>query len=116
MKLPTIIFILFLSLIPIVIAQEDEGDITIYGIELELILSLISGILAIILFIITFAAYKRDGRKRLLFVSIAFLLFAVRGFLVSSALVIPEIEWFDPLAVLLEFAIIVSFFLGVVKK
>ena len=116
MKLSTLSILLILVFTPLAIAQEDEGDIKFIGIELELLLSLISAILSVILFIITFTAYKRDERKRLLFVSVAFLLFAIRGFIISSALFIPEIEWFDPLAVILEFAIILSFFFGVVKK
>ena len=118
MKLSTlsIFLILVFASIPTTIAQEDEGDIKFRGIELELLLSLVSAILSTVLFIITFTAYKRDERKRLLFVSVAFLLFAIRGFIISSALFIPEIEWFDPLAVILEFAIILSFFFGIVKK
>ena len=119
MKLSTLsifLILIFTSILPNAIAQEDEGDILFLGVELELLLSLISGILATILFIVAFAAYKRDGRKRLLFVSIAFILFAIKGFLISSALFIPEIEFFSPLSIILEFAIILSFFFGVVKK
>ena len=113
----TSIFLIILSLFTtIVAAAEDEGDVMLLGLELEKLLYLISGLLATVLFILAFIAYKRDGRKRLLFVSLAFLLFAIKGFLMSSELFITGIEWIDPLAVILELAIILSFFFGVVKK
>lgn len=111
------ILILISLLTPIVNAAKDnDGDIEILGLELEKLLSLINGLLAIILFIVAITAYRRDGRKRLLYVSIAFLLFAIKGFLVSSELFIPEIELIDPIVTILESAIILSFFFGVLKK
>ena len=105
-----------ISFLPIAIAQETGGELMLLGLELEKLLSFVIGLLAIILFFITIIAYKRDGRKRLLFVSMAFLLFAVKGFLASSELFIPEFSFIDPIAVLLEFIIILCFFFGILKK
>ena len=118
------IFLIFIFLsflltsMPIVSAAEEEAkDITVLGgLELEKLLNLVNGLIALILFIIVFMAYKRDGRRRFLYVSIAFLLFSIKGFLVASELFIPEIPLLDPIIVLLEFIIILSFFFGVLKK
>lgn len=113
----TLIAFIFFLFVPFVIAQESEGgDIELLGLELEKLLYLINGLIALILFVVAFMAYKRDGRKRLLFVSIAFLLLAVKGFLLSSELFIFDIGIIDPIAVILEFLAILSFFFGVLKK
>ena len=114
--------ILFLVLIllslftPIISAAEEDGDIELFGFELEILLSLVNSLLATILFIVAFTAFRRDGRKRLLYVSIAFFLFALKGILVSSELFIPEIDLIDPIVMILESAIILSFFFGVLRK
>lgn len=86
------------------------------GIELEEIITLSSSLLATALFIISFIAYRRDGRKRLLFVTIAFFLFAVKGFLSASDLFFSERDWVDPVASFLDFAILLCFFFGILKK
>ncbi len=110
-----ILFVFFF--IPVINAQSiEDGDIMFQGLELEKILSFIIAILCTILFIITFLAYKRDGRKRLFFVSMAFLLFAIKSLLISSELFIAEIEFFNPLAIILEFGAVLSFFYGTIKK
>ena len=107
--------LLLFQLIPFVNAQEDE-DIEIFDLELEKLVALINAWLSVLLFTLTFIAYKRDGRKRLFYVSLAFLLFAIKSFIMSSELFIQEIHWIDPVAVALEFAILLSFFYGVLKK
>ena len=99
-----ILMIFMLVFTSVVNAAEEDMEIEVFGFELEKLLSLLSGILALILFAIAFIAYNRDGRKRLLFVSVAFLLFAVKSFLVSAELFIPEIPLIDPIAIILEFA------------
>jgi hypothetical protein len=112
------------AIIPFAMAQDSEeedgdpgeGDIKVYGLELEKVILMINGWIATFLFVFAFTAYKRDGRKRLFWVALAFLLFAIKSFLISSVLIFPEVEWFDPLAVFLEFGVILSFFLGVLKK
>ena len=119
MKHALFIFILFaLSLFSsTVLAQEDEGDdITVYNLELEKLLNLGSGILALILFLLTQAAYKRTSNKRLHYVNIAFLLFAVKGFLIAHELFFEELPWIDPVTSVLDFAILLTFFFGIIKK
>ena len=97
-------------------AQEEDGNYLVSGFELEKILFMISALLSLFLFFIAVVAYQRDGRSRLLFVSIGFLLFAVKNFLVSSELFFPEVDWFDPAAVVLEFLALLGFFFGVLKR
>ena len=95
---------------------EIDDDIQFAGFELEELLNLGSGLLALALFIITAVAYKRTNNKRLIYVSIAFLLFALKGFLISHELFFNEVSWIDPVASALNFAIILCFFLGILKK
>src|SRR5574341_1356397 len=75
------------------------------GIELDKIITLGSSLLATTLFLLSFIAYKRDGRKRLLYVTIAFFLFAIKGFLSASDLFFPERDWVDPVVSFFDFAI-----------
>lgn len=107
-----------LSLVGAVEESGDFDDWEIFGFEVEKLLNLGSGLLATGLFSVTMLAYKRTKRKKLLCVGIAFLLFAIKGFLTSSELFFGEEVgvWVDPTASVLNFAILVSFFLGLVKK
>lgn len=96
---------------------EDENDTQAFGIGIDELITLGSSILAITLFAITTIAYKRDGRKKLLYVAIAFLLFAIKGFLIASDIFFPDkVGWVDPTASFLDFAILLSFFFGILKK
>ena len=113
-----ILVLLLANLSSFVFAEEisDLDDIELLGFELEKLLNFGSGLLATGLFIATSLAYKRTGNKRLIYVSIAFLLFAVNGFLTSHELFFQEWAWVDPIASFLNFAILLSFFFGVIKK
>jgi hypothetical protein len=112
-----LISILLVSMsFPLITAQVVEEEIEIFGLELEKVLTLMNAWLSLFLFIVAFIAYRRDGRKRLFYVSLAFLLFAIKSFLISSELFIPEIPYIDPIAVILEFGVLLSFFYGVLKK
>ena len=95
---------------------QESGDLKLSGYELEKLLNLGSALLSMGLFAATFLAYRRTGNKRLIYVSIAFLLFAVRGFLTSRELFFQDWTWADPTASFLNFVIILSFFIGVMKK
>ena len=103
-------------LIPIVIAQQEVNEIQFSGIQLEEGIGFIVFIISLILFFLTFIAYRRDGRIRFLFVSIAFFLFAVKSFLDSLELFMEEIAIFGPISVILELFVILFFFFGVIKK
>ncbi len=97
--------------------DEADDDIIIYpGIEADDLVTFCSSILASVLFVITVVAYKRDKRKRLLYVSVAFFLFAVKGFLLTAEMFFPQAGWTDLIASLLDFAILSSFFVGLLKK
>jgi len=96
---------------------EDENDLQAFGIGIDELITLGSSILAVTTFAITAISYKRDGRKKLLYVAIAFLLFAVKGFLIASDIFFPnKTGWVDPTANFLDFAILLSFFFGIIKK
>ena len=107
--------IIFSQLI-FVVAQEQDEDIKLAGLELDKLLALVNGWLALMLAIVAFIAYKRDERQRLLWVGIAFLIFSIKSFLVASELFFPDIGWVDSTAIILEFAVILSFFYGMLKK
>ena len=100
-------------------STNEEGeldDIMFFGFELEKLLGLVNGVLAISLFAITFTAFRREHRERMLFVSIAFLLFATRNFLFAHELFIEEIPIIDPILPIIDFFILLTFFYGMLKK
>ncbi|MBS3102840.1 hypothetical protein J4458_05340 [Candidatus Woesearchaeota archaeon] len=109
------LFVLLMHLSSIVFAQEDD-DLEIFGLEAEKLLNLGSGMLATALLIFTLAAYKRTKKERLVYVSAAFALFAVKGFLTSIELLSIDWSWVDPVASLLNFGILLAFFAGIIKK
>ena len=98
-------------------AQEENDDLEIFGLEAEKLLNFGSALLAAALFGLTLVAYNRSGRQRLLFVSAAFLLFAFKGFLMATELFFGDwAAWIDPVASFFDFAILLSFFFGIIKK
>ncbi len=111
---------LFLVLIfssTFVLTAELTGKTESQTIGIDELINIGSSLLATVLFILTFVAYKRDGRKKLLYVGIAFLLFAIKGFLVASDIIFPgKGGWIDPTAHFLDFAILLNFFFGLLKK
>ena len=111
----SLLFIFFFSL-PALALEEEGEDITIFNLELEKLLNFGSGILALILCLLTQAAYRQTNNKRLQYVCIAFLLFAVKGFLISHELFFDEWAWVDPIASVFDFAILLIFFYGIIKK
>lgn len=108
--------IILMMLLPTVLAEDMDDDPEIFGLELEKLLNLGTGLLATLLAVVTFIAYRRTANKRLMFVSSAFVIFAVKGFLTSLELFMEEITWIDPMASALNFVIILLFFFGVMKK
>lgn len=107
---------IFLIVLTIPLVFAEDGDWEIFDLEVEKLLNLGSGILATALCIVTLSAYKTTGRKRLLYVSLAFALFAIKGFLTSTELFFEEWVWIDPLASMLNFGILLAFFAGILKK
>ena len=101
---------------PVSVLAAEGGDVTVSGIELDKLLNLGSALLATALFILTLIAYNRKKSQRLLYVSIAFLIFALKGFLISMEIVFGDLGWIDPVATILDFAMLLSFFFGILKK
>jgi glucose uptake protein GlcU len=93
--------------------QNHPGNSMIEG-----IISLVSSTMAIFLFIISVNAYRVEKRRRFLFVSAAFLLFAVKGIMfATSEMFLPtESAVLEMVSVLLDFGILTSFFAGLFKK
>ncbi len=111
----TFLFCSFFSLS--VLAEEEAGDdITLYGLEVEKLLNFGSGILALVLSLVTWSAYRRTQNKRLQYVSLAFFLFAIKGFLLSHELFFGELPLLDPITSVLDFVILLAFFIGIIKK
>ena len=100
--------ILILSSTFVLAAQEiKDNESSDSGIGIDELVLIGSSLLAMGLFILTFIAYKRDGRKRLLYVATAFLLFFIKGILLSIDAFSPQKGvWADPLANFLDFAIL----------
>ena len=72
--------ILLIFLINSTTAQsEEDGNYLIKGVELEKLLALLNAWIATFLFVLAFMAYKRDGRKRLFYVSLALSLIVFLG-------------------------------------
>jgi hypothetical protein len=105
----SVIFVLFGS-------NLNEGGNVGFGIDADSLVTIATGILAAILLVISVIAYKEDKRKRLLFVTGAFLLFAIKGFLLVSDMFFPQGAWVDPASHMLDFIILLFFFLGLIKK
>ena len=113
-KLVVGLIALILFAIP-AIAQESE-DVIVGDFELEKLMNLGSAILSVFLLILVAIAYRRTENKRLLYVSTAFLLFAVKGFLTSLEIWFGDLGWVDPIASFLDFGILLSFFFGILRK
>ena len=115
-----LIIALLVIILPIIFVEvveiDNEKEIMAFGFELEQLLSFINGVIALILFLIAFIAYRKDGRKRVLYVSTAFLLFSIKSFLMSSENFIIETEFLEPIAIILEFLVLLVFFFGVFNK
>lgn len=76
-----------------------------------------ASILAAALGVISFIAYRRDGRARFLLVTAAFSIFALKGvFLIAGDMVIVEQIFLDVIANLLDFAVLICFFLAFMMK
>ena len=113
-----IVFVL-ISMSSFVFAQEDANgleDLEVFGLEAEKLLNLGSGLLAAVLCFLTYTAYTRTKRNKLKFIALAFFLFALKSFMMGSEIFIEEIPGVDPITAILDFAILLSFFYGVLKR
>jgi hypothetical protein len=94
-----------------------DNDLTIYGLGAEVVISILVSALAVFLFVISAMAYRKSGKRRLLFVTAAFFVFVVKGFLIAlNDLPSIEVQWIESAASLFDFAILLLFFSGLVKE
>jgi len=87
--------------------------------NLELFLSVALTGFSLILFVISAITYRRVQRTKLLFVSLAFALFLVKGLMLTLGLFIDSIgDVFrsSVLVIMLDFGIMVFLYFSVVKK
>ncbi len=74
---------------------------------------------SLLLFAISAISYKRIGSQRLLFVCIAFGIFAVKGLLLTAGIFMsPTPEWLEaPIQlIILDFLIMILLYLGIAKR
>jgi hypothetical protein len=109
--------ILLLSQLSVFAATVDESeDLKVFGLEVEKLLAFGSAHLAAALTLITFLAYIRTKRSKLILITLAFFLFSIKLFMISSELFIDELPLLGPISAFLDFVILLSFFYGVIKK
>ena len=102
------------------IILTSQGVADIWNEEMmQLLILIATSILAVFLFVISFLAYRKNRRRRLLFVTAAFFLFAVKGVLMGfneflEVLYHQELL-IESIAQLLDFGILALFFLGLIK-
>jgi hypothetical protein len=93
--------------------------VTVKGVRWDIsdIIVLSTTVLATALGIISFIGYRRDGRTKVLLVTGAFLLFALRGvFILSGDPFTLREPLFDIVANLLDFGVLACFFFGMTMK
>lgn len=95
--------------------SERGGSILLFDVDIQVYIAIASSALSIFLFVISVLSYKKERRRPLLSVMIAFFLFAMKGCLIAAdEVIVPEIQLVEPTALLLDFGILVFFFLGLV--
>lgn len=83
------------------------------SIELDQIIQLISSLLALSLFVISFLAYLRERRKKLFLLSAAFFFYSVMKFLDAANIFFPKTgESLEILGSLLDFVVLALFFIS----
>jgi hypothetical protein len=115
-----IFFLLILISIPVVFAQtqneNNQDAVTVFNLELEKILNLFASMIAFTLASLTYLSFRRSRNNRLIFVTIAFALFAFKLFMIGSELFFLEWIFVDQISSILDFVILITFFLGIIKK
>ncbi|ADC64714.1 conserved hypothetical protein [Ferroglobus placidus DSM 10642] len=85
--------------------------------DLDEIIRVLSSFLALFIFAISAIAYTRERRRKLLIVSAAFFFYALKGLLKISDIFLPQKgNFIEVTANLLDFVILLLFFLAMVKK
>ncbi|NJE61211.1 hypothetical protein [Thermococcus sp. 21S7] len=80
-------------------------------------IEIITMFFALILSLVSFRAYRRSGKRRLLLVSFGFLLYFLKEIVLWAwALIFPGFEFLDVISAILEFAMIATFFVAIATK
>ena len=110
--------IIFLLIIGTVHALESgDSPNFIQGLDITDVITIAASILALILGTISFIGYRRDGRAKLLFTTLAFFTFALKGLLIiTSDMFFIQQAILDIIASLLDFLVLLFFFIGMIKK
>ena len=113
-----IILVCFLCLVATsaVSAAEVIDVSTIHGWGNIVVIS--STALALVLGIISYVGYRRDGRTKVLLVTLAFMIFTLKGvFIISGDLFGKRVDpFFDIVENLLDFGILACLFFGMTMK
>jgi hypothetical protein len=112
-----ILAIFIITNLPYAYALGDNPDALDKG-DVAEIFDLGSGIFAAILFVLSLIAYRKVKLKKILFVAIAFGLFAVRTILSRLDLFMPDIEssFLELMLAITSFIALSLFFLAIVRK
>lgn len=87
------------------------------SIELDQIIQLISSLLALSLFVISFLAYLRERRKKLFLLSAAFFFYSIMKFLDAANIFFPKTgEYLEILGSLLDFVVLALFFISIMTN
>ncbi|WP_342303875.1 hypothetical protein [Methanolobus sp. ZRKC5] len=85
--------------------------------EIDNLIVLLSSILAVTLFSISFAAYLRERRRKLLMVAAAFFTYFLMGFLDSTESFFPAMgDSFEIWSSILNFIVLLLFFFAMLTK
>lgn len=86
-------------------------------IETDEIIQLVSSLLALSLFVISFLAYLRERRKKLFLLSAAFFVYSIMAFLDAGEIIFPSAgDYLEIWGSLLNFAVLALFFLSMITK
>lgn len=81
------------------------------------IIQLVSSLLALFLFVISFLAYLRERRKKLFLLSAAFFVYSIMAFLDAGDIIFPSAgDYLEIWGSLLNFAVLALFFLSMITK
>ncbi len=109
--------IVLLIATPVFALAETNDRISVQGLDVTDLILVLTSALAIILGALSFIGYRHDGRTKLLFVTLAFFLFALKGaFIIGSDLLSLKQPDLDILASLLDFGVLLCFFAGIIKR
>ncbi|WMW25035.1 hypothetical protein RE474_13285 [Methanolobus sediminis] len=85
--------------------------------EPDQLITIVSSLLALVLFSISFLAYVRERRKKLLLLSAAFFFYAVMNFLDAGDIYYPRVgDYLEVWGSLLNFVVLALFFLALFTK